>query len=377
MNHQPKLPAAIPSQRKASARWAVLPLAAALLTSGALLPAGIPAAQAASPVYVGEATPQAQSPIVPKTLTMKINGKLQSVPGAVSRDGSTTYVAVRFLSDKLGLKVAWNQQNQASTVSGRNVTIVTKAGEPLPYTINGQRMYGTAPVVQNGTTYIPMRFFLQTFGYSVDYNSKTQQITVTPLPVNPLTLTTKTINETNSKQEFVIQYPQLTGLADKEVQTKINSFLQSEVNKMAAAARKELKEAEPGSPNAKNGFTANYVVKSNMNGKLSLYLESYLYTGGAHGMPARQPYTFDLSTGNTLTLKQAIGGNANYKQIINKVVKEKFSHADYLLAPFESISDDQPYFLQNNAVVVYFEPYQYTPYAAGFPEFPIPLSLFH
>jgi len=365
------------NKRFAPARWIALPLAAALLAgSPLLLPASTQTAHAASSVYSGESLPEAvQAAIIPKTLAMKINGQVQAVPGAISIDGETTYVALRFLSDKLGLQVSWNPQNHTAAVSGRNVTIEMKAADPRPYTINGQKLYGTAPVVQNGTTYIPLRFFLETFGYNVDYG-KNEQITVSALPVNPLTITTKTIDETNSKQEFLIQYPQIAGFADKDVQNKINSFLQSEVNKMADAARKDLKQAEPGVPNAKNSFTADYIIKSNMNGKLSLYLESYLYTGGAHGMPARSAYTFDLSTGKPQTLQEAAYGNPNYKDIINKVVKQKFAEMDSLLSPFESIADDQPFFLQNNAIVVYFDPYQYTPYAAGFPEFPIPLSLF-
>jgi hypothetical protein len=377
MKSQPNLPVVPDRAPSAAAKWVALPLAAVLLVGGAVLPGATPAVHAAASAHATAPSLHAQSAIVPKTLYMKINGQTVSVPGAVSRDGETTYVPLRFLSDKLGLKVSWDQQKQASTVTGRNVTIVTKAGDPQPYTINGQRIYGTEPIIQNDTTYLPMRFFLETFGYAVDYNNQTKLITVTPLPFNALTITTKTLNESNSKQDFVIQYPQLTAFADKAVQDKVNSTIQAKVNAMAAEARKELKEAGPlDRPNLKNSYTVNYIVTYNSNGKLSLYLESYLFTGGAHGMPGRVPLTFDLSTGNTLTLQQAVGGNANYKTIINKIVKEQFPKAYTMLAPFESITDDQSFFLVNDAVVVYFEPYQYTPYVAGFPQFSIPLSQF-
>ncbi|WP_058304097.1 stalk domain-containing protein [Gorillibacterium timonense] len=361
-------------KRFAPTKWISVPLAVSLLAGGSLsiIPTSALTAHAAS-TYSGEETQAAANAILPKTLTMKINGQVQSVPGAVSKNGDTTYVALRFLSDKLGLKVSWDPATKSSTVSGRNVTIVTKESDPRPYTINGQKIYGTSPVIRNGTTYIPLRFFLETLGYNVDYNAN-KQITITALPINALTITTKTINETTSKQEFEIQYPQLTGLADKAVQDKINSFLKTEVEKMAAEARKDLKESEPGA--APNSFTVNYFIKSNVHDKLSLYLESYLYLGGAHGSPARIPFTFDLKTGKVLTLQEAALGNPNYKTIINKEIKKRFANQDYLLTPFESIKDNQSFYLQNDAIVVFFDPYEYTPYAAGFPEFTLPLRLF-
>lgn len=381
MKSQPNPPVVSDRAPSVAAKRLALPLAAVLLAAAAVLPGAAPAAQAASSMHADDAW-QLQSAIVPKTLSLKINGTAMSVPGAESRDGKTTYIALRFLSEKLELSVSWDQPKQASTVTGRNVTIVTKATDPQPYTINGQRLFGIEPVVQNGVTYIPIRFFLEAFGYAVDYNGKTQGITVTPLPINALTIAAKTLDESNGTQDFVVQYPQITGFADQAVQDKVNRTIQTKVNAIAAEARQELKAAEFEQAHIKKGYTVNYVVANNSNGKLSLYLESYLYTGGAHGRPARVPLTFDLSTGDTLTLQQAVGGHPNYKAIVNKIVKEGFAKGNYVLGPnyetepFESISDDQPYFLRNHAAVVYFVPYQYTPYVAGFPEFSIPLSQF-
>ena len=39
------------------------------------------------------------------------------------------------------------------------------------------------------------------------------------------------------------------------------------------------------------------------------------------------------------------------------------------LFPFEAIRADQDFYLSNNELVVYFQAYEYTPYAAGIPEF--------
>jgi len=43
---------------------------------------------------------------------------------------------------------------------------------------------------------------------------------------------------------------------------------------------------------------------------------------------------------------------------------------------FQGIGEDQDYYLQDGALVVVFQQYEIAPYAAGIPEFKIPLNLF-
>lgn len=377
MKHVPYHTDATPSSRRPQAgRFIILPLAAVLLAGSALLPTAVPAARAEASVYAAETPQEAAKTPTFKNFLMNINGRQESIPGAVSPNGETTYVAIRALSEKLGLEVAWDPQNSISTITGRNATLSTKTGDPQPYTVNGQTIYGTEPLLVDGTTYLPSGFFLDTFGYTSVTDGTNGVTTLTPLSLNPLTLTTGVIDETTDKLEFKLQYPQVNGLADTAVQDKINGTIQAEVNRIAEASRKDLEKAGDSGRSVPNGYTVHYFITQNSGGKLSLYLQSYLYTGGAHGMPARVPLTFDLAKGDTLTLQQTAGNNPDYAAVINKLVKEEFTKQDMVLTPFESISENQPFFLRNNDIVIYFEPYEYTAYAAGFPEFTIPQSVF-
>lgn len=378
MKHVPNPTDMIPSsQRPKGGRFIILPLAAVLLAGTALLPTAVPAARAeASAAYASETPQEAVKTPTFKDFIMDINGRQESIPGAVSPSGGTSYVAIRALSEKLGLGVAWDPQSSVSTITGRNAALSTKAGDPQPYTVNGQTIYGAEPLLVDGTTYLPTKFFLETFGYTSDTDGTTGVTTLTPLSLNPLMITTGVIDETTDKLEFKLQYPQITGFANAAVQDKVNAAVLTEVNRMAEASRKDLEEAGDSERSVPNGYTVHYFITQNSGGKLSLYLQSYLYTGGAHGMPARVPLTFDLATGDTLTLQQAAGNHPDYATVINKLVKEEFAKQEMVLAPFESISENQPYFLRNNEIIVYFEPYEYTAYAAGFPEFAIPQSQF-
>lgn len=364
------------SQRPKAGRFIILPLAAVLLAGSALLPAAVPAARAETSAQAVEVRQETDQSTVFKDFTMEINGRQESIPGTVSPSGEISYVAIRTLSEKLGLGVAWDTQNSVSTISGRNATLSTKTGDPQPYTVNGQTIYGEQPLLVDGTTYLPIGFFLETFGYTSVTDRTTGVTALTPLSLNPLMITTGVIDETTDKLEFKLQYPQITGFANAAVQDKVNAAILTEVNRMAEASRKDLEEAGDSERSVPNGYTVHYFITQNSDSKLSLYLQSYLYTGGAHGMPARVPLTFDLATGDTMTLQQAAGNHPDYAAVINKLVKEEFAKQEMVLAPFESISENQPYFLRNNEIVVYFEPYEYTAYAAGFPEFVIPLSQF-
>lgn len=103
---------------------------------------------------------------------------------------------------------------------------------------------------------------------------------------------------------------------------------------------------------------------------MSLYVDHYQYTGGAHGGIARRGYTFDLKTGKLLTLKAAAADHPDYVTIINRTIQEQIKDTDLpLITPFDTIKPDRDYYLSHEGVVIYFQPYEYTAYAAGMPEF--------
>lgn len=110
---------------------------------------------------------------------------------------------------------------------------------------------------------------------------------------------------------------------------------------------------------------------------LSLYIDYYSYTGGAHGMTVRQAYNYDLKTGKQLALADLFKPSYDYKTFINQAIREQIStQADVFFEGemgFNGISDQQPYYLKDGQLIVYFGLYEIAPYAAGIQEFRIPL----
>ncbi|WP_183192346.1 WG repeat-containing protein [Brevibacillus fluminis] len=164
-------------------------------------------------------------------------------------------------------------------------------------------------------------------------------------------------------EDSYMYYPQVTGLKDTKLQDALNKTL---VEKFAPKIEEE--------PDL--SFSSDYRVVFQKNNILNIIGDSYsYYIGAAHGMPGRDSVVLDMATGKTIGLKDLFKAGSDYKKVSNTVIKDGFKSMEMpLLEDFESIEDDTAFYLTKNGIVVYFQPYEYTPYAAGFPEFEIPYS---
>lgn len=354
-------------KRSKAWRWAAAPLAAALLLGAAALPL------ASNPAYAASTAAAWTS----KLLKIKVDGQTLQVPGGVSAEGDT-YVGLRFLADELGLTTTWDNKTKVITVSSPTKTI-TMQDQSTEFKVNGHKINGKPTIIKNGSAYLPLRFLLEQLGYEIVYNHKEQLITIHPIVENSLILSNKEIDHSSSKRHFAIQYPQLSGMSEPEAQEQINSFLEQQAKDFEQAGQELFAQSEELelTEGTQLYYDVNYSITYNQDGKLSIAFDHYEYTGGAHGNYGKQAYTFDLNTGKALTLKQAANNNGGYKQIINAQIKQELKKRGYdLLEPFETIRDDQGFYLRGDKIIVFFSLYEYTPYAVGMPEFSIPLELF-
>lgn len=160
-------------------------------------------------------------------------------------------------------------------------------------------------------------------------------------------------------------YPQVSGLPDEEVEKRINQLIESQARSLVG----EVNCAD-------TTVTGNYTIGVNENGILSVKFEVYTYTQGyAHGMTYAKSLTFDLNTGRVYQLGDLFRLNSHYILRISDIIKEQIKERDLpLIYEFKRIKDDDPFYLTENALVVYFPIYEYTPYYVGIPEFTIPYS---
>jgi inhibitor of cysteine peptidase len=78
----------------------------------------------------------------------------------------------------------------------------------------------------------------------------------------------------------------------------------------------------------------------------------------------------DFKTAGAVSLKSLMQPDSDYVLIFNKIINnEKMNRELHILNSFENIKDNQDYYLSNEGVNVYFQQYEYFPYAAGIQSF--------
>lgn len=180
-----------------------------------------------------------------------------------------------------------------------------------------------------------------------------------------------------------VKIPQITCLKDKEQEKVINNKIYEWTNMWIMDVEKLAKEyfgaPKVEQPTFPYELTSNYIVK-NSNEILSLYIDYYQYTGGAHGITTRVPYNIDIKTGKELMLKDLFKEGYDYKSIINNSINNEIAKNpdNYFQGKegFNGVNEKQTYYLEENNIIIYFPYYEIAPYAFGMPEFKIPLKTF-
>lgn len=95
-------------------------------------------------------------------------------------------------------------------------------------------------------------------------------------------------------------------------------------------------------------------------------------------MTVQSSHIFNLVTGEEYKLRDLFKIDADYVSLVSDTVRDEINERikegklpDHFLVPFQTIKDDQDFYLSNHALVVYFQQYEYFPYAAGIQEFPV------
>lgn len=121
-------------------------------------------------------------------------------------------------------------------------------------------------------------------------------------------------------------------------------------------------------------FRQDYDVLLNKNGIMSIVNSSYMYIqGAAHGMAVRNAINIDMATGRLYNLQDLFKAGTDYKKKLKDIIVNQIAENNPpLLREFKGINENQEYYLTDRELVVFYQLYDYTPYAYGFLEFYIP-----
>lgn len=290
------------------------------------------------------------------------------------------YIPLRAVTEALGFEVQWSgaKRQILLAATGRNITIDLKEAK---VTDNGHEGYmRSGSRILNGRTYLGQDFYIDVLDLKVIWDKVGNQVSIESVDKNGIVINNLKESSESATLKVTVQYPELKGLESKEVENQLNSFFA----KLAEAAIAEGKDAqkniipEQTAAGIKAEVYFTYDVKYNSNGYLSIVFQDYIYSGGAHGLTVQSSYTYDLKTGKEYKIKDLFKSGTDYVTLISNEVKrqmkEKEEEMGGNLVPFEAIKPDQDYYLSNEGLVIYFQQYEYYPYAVGIPEFTIDYS---
>lgn len=167
---------------------------------------------------------------------------------------------------------------------------------------------------------------------------------------------------------FKIAYPIVKGLGNEKVEKKINGEIADKVGELF---RTQVLLPEVIAFNEINGF---YEITLNEKGILSILFGLYTYVEhAAHGFTKYSSLTINLENGKVYKFEGLFNSKVYYEGAINQLANKYIKENDVpLLTEYKGVTPDQEFYLTPDELVIYYQVYEYTPYAYGL--FKIPIS---
>lgn len=131
------------------------------------------------------------------------------------------------------------------------------------------------------------------------------------------------------------------------------------------------------------GVTSIPEVTENSADFISLYIDYYVYTGGAHGNVTRTAYTYSSDGIRLINFLKLLNDGITLENVeieINKQIKsiiEDMGPAFYNESIAFGDMDNLPqFYIKDGSMVIYFQSYEIAAYAYGIPEFIMPSEIF-
>ncbi len=291
---------------------------------------------------------------------------------------NTTCVPMKQTLEAFGAIVSWNEPTK--TVIARKGNLIVSAcqnSKTLIITKGEQTNHITMPVaayIENGTMFVPLRPLSQAFQADMIWDSSTNTAKIED--INSF-FTEKIEQKTLKNKDGIIvweaklYYPELKG--ESEAISKINQVILNDIQLSLSTMGNEI---APDDINTDLNNMLPYTLDCTYNvtyldeNTISILLDYYEFTGGAHGMPFRQAYTFDLKTGNQLQLKDILNVE-NVDEFAKNAFKNNIAQnpESYFNGATETVDSeyfDYDFYIQPNEIILFTQAYLLEPYANHF-----------
>ncbi len=337
---------------------------AAVLTAGLLLPT-----TAVVGTHGAYAAATAASAKAAANVKVTWNGKALGTNAFQS--AGDTFVPVKALSKVSGIPLTYDKSSGQYTLgTSPNPLILSPYGSEVWIGANGVGLQSGGRVM-GGSTYVPLSVLRAYAGIDGVWNASTRTLALKPSSKQGIKVTEKVIQSTDQGAMIDIRYPEFSG--DAAGISKINAALKKDAEAFLDDFKKQVKDYGPLDDGRDMHYEADagYMIAYNRDGLISVVTQDYAFYGGAHGGTIQTGFNFNIKTGKEVTLAQLLKANPNYRSAIDKKIAAQFKKDGSLLEPdgFKTIGSDPSFYITNGGFTIFFQQYEYTPYAAGIPSF--------
>lgn len=190
------------------------------------------------------------------------------------------------------------------------------------------------------------------------------------------------INENKSYGTINIKIPFISNNSSNNVK-EFNGIVEGDITDwekdlIELAKQDEAESKSKGVDFRPYSLDVTYKVPYNTKDFVSLVVDYYQFTGGAHGLTTRNTYNYDFVKGKRLRLFELFKDGYDYQTKINSIIKQEISKnpEEYFQDQngFKGIKNKQDFYIDNDGIVIVFQLYEIAPYVAGIREFHIPFS---
>ena len=263
-----------------------------------------------------------------------------------------------FLTDFVYYDVGNYEKGLASVDDGRNTFFIGK---------NGKAETGLPIVHGNGTVRIVGNLIEANVDNRLSYRNRFGDVVWQQnrtIRLNNL----YTVREEKYKpnRHYLVYYPRIEGMENKAAQEEVNQEL------------KRLSQVKPIDSTAQQySYTGDCSLSLFQKHLLVLELNGYKFPfGAAHGMPTKVYVHIDVRDGTLYQLEDLFIKDSNYVKVLSDIIKQQIeteNQYSYVFPDaYKGIQADQPFYVTDKALYIYFKPYEIAPFVAGFPTFTIP-----
>lgn len=177
---------------------------------------------------------------------------------------------------------------------------------------------------------------------------------------------------------FLIYIPQVRGIKNRSVEKKVNNKLKT-LSYFKPFVEDQISHNINENDILDYSYYGTFDITFFRKDILILSLTGYYYPlGAAHGLSSKITPVINLDTGYFYKLEDLFKKESDWKKrldsIIEKMIEEDSQYEDVYKDGFKGVNEDQNFYLDENNLYIYFQPYDIGPHSAGFITFKIPFK---